>query len=67
MKCYYVSGNGYDVGYVGDEVNETFAYQLHSHDGIYEILYMEEGDASFWVEGTVYRMSPGDLVIARSD
>jgi len=67
MKCYYSSGNGYDVGYVGDEVNETFAYQLHSHDGIYEILYMEEGDASFWVEGTVYRMSPGDLVIARSD
>ena len=67
MKCYYAGGNGYDVGYVGDEVNETFAYKLHSHDGIYEILYMEEGDASFWVEGTVYKMSPGDLVIARSD
>ena len=67
MKCYYSTGDGYDVGYVGDEVNETFAYQLHSHDGIYEILYMEEGDASFWVEGTVYKMNPGDLVIARSD
>lgn len=67
MQCYYESGNGFDVGYVGDEVNETFSYQLHSHDGIYEILYMEEGDASFWVEGTVYKMSPGDIVIARSD
>lgn len=67
MDCYYVAESGYDVGYVGDEVNETFSYQLHSHDGIYEILYMEEGDASFWVEGTVYKMSRGDLVIARSD
>lgn len=67
MQCYYTAGTGYDIGYVGDNVNETFAYQLHSHDGIYEILYMEEGDASFWVEGTVYNMSPGDIVIARSD
>ncbi len=67
MKCYFSTGSGYDIGYVGDEVNETFSYQLHSHDGIYEILYMEEGDASFWVEGTVYKLSPGDLVIARSD
>lgn len=67
MDFYYSVGEGYDVGYVGDEVNETFAYSLHSHDGVYEILYMEEGNASFWVEGTVYKMSNGDLVIARSD
>ncbi len=67
MDWFYSSGQGYDVGYSGDEVSETFSYQLHSHEDIYEILYMEEGDASFWVEGTVYKLSPGDLVIARSD
>lgn len=67
MEFCYSADNGYDIGYVGDTVNETFSYQLHSHDSIYEILYMEEGDSSFWVEGTVYKMSPGDLVIARSD
>ncbi len=67
MQCYYASGADFDVGYVGDDVSETFSYQLHSHDGTYEILYMEEGDASYWVEGTVYKMSPGDIVIARGD
>lgn len=66
MTQFYSTGRGYDVGYVGDEVSETFSYKLHAHDGIYEVLYMEEGDASFWVEGTVYRMFPGDIVIARS-
>ncbi|MBR6633759.1 MAG: helix-turn-helix transcriptional regulator [Clostridia bacterium] len=67
MEQLYSAGSGYDVGYVCDEVSETFSYQLHSHEGIFEILYMEEGDASFWVEGTIYKMSPGDIAIARSD
>ncbi|MBQ5746687.1 MAG: helix-turn-helix transcriptional regulator, partial [Clostridia bacterium] len=34
---------------------------------IYEILCLEEGSPSFWVEGAVYEMMPGDIVIARQD
>ena len=67
MEQFFSSGDGYDIGYVEDKVSKTFSYQLHSHDDIYELLYMEKGDASFWVEGTVYKMSPGDIAIARND
>ncbi len=67
MDYCYSAGRNFDIGYVADTVSETFAYQLHSHEGIYEILYMEEGDASFWVEGTIYKMSPGDIAITRND
>ncbi len=63
----YSASSGWEISIASDKVSEDFGYQLHSHEGIYEILYMLQGDSSFWVEGTSYRMQRGDLVIARSD
>lgn len=39
-------------------------FQMHSHTG-YEIFCFLEGDADFMVEGTRYRLTPGDLLLMR--
>ena len=67
MLLNHVKGENYSVGISLDTVNPNFGYKLHAHEGVYEILILEEGSPSFWVEGAVYEMMPGDIVIARQD
>ncbi len=43
---------------------ENENYHLHNHSDSYEILLYIRGDAEFVVEGSRYKMSPYDIVIA---
>ena len=43
---------------------ENENYHLHNHSDSYEILLYMCGDAEFVVEGSRYKMSPYDIVIA---
>lgn len=40
--------------------------RMHLHN-YYEFLYFKSGDASYIVENSIYKMSPGDLFITRPD
>ena len=48
-----------------DEVPEPGQFYLHTHD-CFEVYCFLSGDADYWVEGSVYHLSPGDLIINRS-
>lgn len=67
MLLYRIKGENYSIGTYLDNAGPDFGYNLHAHEGVYEILILEEGSPSFWVEGAVYEMVPGDIVIARQD
>ncbi len=55
-------------GYTFFETNDTIAtnsnFFLHCHDE-YEIFMFLGGDSSYVVEGNVYSLSPGDVIIIR--
>ncbi len=49
-----------------DPEPDTSSFKLHNHNDQYEILIFLQGNCQFRVEGTVYYMRPGDIVIAQS-
>ena len=67
MTEFSVKGKNYSLSFDCDLADSNFGFPLHSHEGIYEILYLEEGKPSFWIEGTSYPLAKGDIVIARQD
>ncbi len=42
-------------------VTHTSTYHRHMHNG-YELLYFVQGDAEYIIEGSVYKLQPGDLL-----
>ncbi len=36
--------------------------QIHHHD-FYELYFLLDGDVEYWVDGSVYRLRPGDLML----
>lgn len=46
-----------------DVIAENKRFYLHNHPNAYEILLFKKGDSEFRVEGSVYPLSPGDLII----
>ena len=44
---------------------QNSSFKLHNHDEEMEVLIFLKGDAEFRVEGTVYELEPGDMVIAQ--
>ena len=67
MTEFSIEGENYALSFSSDMADINYGSPLHSHEGVYEILYVEEGKASFWVEGTSYPMAKGDIIIARQD
>lgn len=67
MTQFSIKEENYSLSFGSNYVDSNYGFALHSHDGVYEILYIEEGTPSFWVEGTSYPLSKGDIVIARQD
>lgn len=61
------SRENYTVWLAESYAEKNVGFALHSHEGIYEVLFIESGTPDFWVEGTAYKLKPGDLVIARQD
>ena len=41
------------------------SFPHHSHAAC-ELLYFVEGDASYYIEGRIYKLSPGDMLLVRS-
>ncbi len=39
-------------------------FQMHAHD-VYELYIFISGDAQYFVEGNVYKLNPGDIMIMR--
>jgi len=57
------------VPYIKSETNYTKVPDLskffaHTHD-VYELYFFISGDGKYFVEGTIYPMKPGDLLIMR--
>lgn len=67
MTEFSIKRENYSLSFGSDYVDSNYGFSLHSHEGVYEILYIEEGTPSFWVEGTSYPLLKGDIVIARQD
>ena len=59
------SGDGFHFSYSVTESPRDSEYKLHIHDD-YEILCVESGTVGYIVEGTVYELLPGSLVLMRS-
>lgn len=38
-------------------------FKLHTHDNYVEVLLFLEGNADFYVEGNVYHLEPGDIIL----
>lgn len=36
--------------------------QIHHHD-FYEVYFLLDGDVEYWVDGSIYRLRPGDLML----
>ncbi|MBQ7793297.1 MAG: AraC family ligand binding domain-containing protein, partial [Clostridia bacterium] len=57
-----------DMGYVYredySEVASNSHFMLHSHDE-YEIFFFIEGDSHYVVEGNIYSLTPGDVIVIR--
>ena len=59
--------NSYEVNYYFNDVLEVYPKRVfphHIHDGI-EVYLLIEGDVSFAVESSVYKMTAGDAVIIK--
>ncbi len=48
-----------------DEQVTNSNFKLHTHDNFMEVLVFLNGDADFHIEGNIYHMEPGDIVIAQ--
>ncbi len=59
-----VEGEGISFSYSLDIQPPLSLDQRHCHD-FYEILYITEGDGSFFIEGSSYSIKPGDLLFIR--
>lgn len=48
-----------------DEQVTSSNFKLHTHDNFMEVLVFLNGDADFHIEGNIYHLEPGDIVIAQ--
>ena len=48
-----------------DEQVISSNFKLHTHDNFMEVLVFLNGNANFHIEGNVYHLEPGDIVIAQ--
>lgn len=46
--------------------NDTHVASLHKHQ-VYELYFLLQGRTDYYVEGTFYKLRPGDLLIVRPD
>lgn len=46
------------------DVPDLSMFEMHAHD-VYEIFCFLSGEAEYYVEGTVYPLSPGDILILK--
>ena len=67
MIEFEIMGEDYSLSFSSDYADSNYGSPLHIHEGMYEILYLDEGNPHFWVEGTSYSVVKGDIVIARQD
>ncbi len=49
---------------VNEQVTNS-SFRLHTHDNLMEMLVFLKGDAEFHIEGNVYRLESGDIVITQ--
>jgi len=60
---FFTSFHIWSVLYRGTE--KGWVYPNHKHP-LFEILYVERGDMSEWVNGVEYRLKPGDFILINS-
>jgi len=51
----------------GDDKRENFMLHNHQAEGHHEILVYLKGNSSFFAEGNIYPLNPGDIVFAGSN
>lgn len=63
-KPYTYSDNEMMFHYTIDEHPNPAAFEMHTHDRC-EIYLFLSGKGSFWVEGSRYKLTPGDILLLR--
>lgn len=58
---------GFDFGlrHSKDSTPDNKKFKLHNHNEIYEIMLFLDGDAEFYVEGSIYKLKPFDMILTR--
>lgn len=56
---------GFSIVHKQNNSPNRIDYKLHSHEDIYEIVWLLNGDCEFEVEGNTYKIKPGDIVFTR--
>ncbi len=59
--------NGFEITKGIDIIPPNEQFYLHTHKDRHEILLFLDGKCEFHVEGNVYQLNPGDLVIAATN
>ncbi|MBQ8859622.1 MAG: helix-turn-helix domain-containing protein [Clostridia bacterium] len=59
--------DGFEVDKLGLIPEAICQSDLHSHKKQHEIILYLEGDSRYYIEGNIYNLSPGDLVLAAND
>ena len=65
MRSRRYQGNGWSMSYTVDDQPTEEKFRLHVHDD-YELYCMVEGKVGYVVEGRVYDLRPGSLMLMRS-
>lgn len=57
-------GLGFSIEHTCTQIAENKNFILHNHSDMYEILMFIKGDSEFWVEGSIYPLTSGDIIVA---
>lgn len=60
-----IEGEGYILSHMLTKAPKDEDFELHIHDG-YELLCLVKGDVSYIVEGHIYKLTAGSLMLMRS-
>ncbi len=62
-----ITGDEYIFKHSNDSDEKKSKLVLHNHNDTYETLIFISGDAEFTVEGSTYKMSPGDVIVINNN
>ena len=58
-------GHNYTIVHKLNDKPNTLDFKLHNHDDIYEIVFLQNGDCEFGVEGNTYKVNRNDIIFTR--
>lgn len=58
-------GYKFGISHSRDAAPDTEQFKLHNHSDVYEIVLFVNGEAQFHAEGSMYKLKPYDMLVAR--